>query len=213
MSAVVRVRGSATATARPDRARLMFELQYLAPSAELALADVTPRAARLEDLCEEFGFPLTDRHTTGVSVAEQREWDGTRFVQRGYSASTRLVLRVQDAALIGRLITDAVARTNATVHGPNWEVDTGNPARLTAYRGAALDARRRAEAYAGALGMRILGVVEISELGTSAGLTMSTLAMGGIRPLSASSDLSGKLSVEPGEIDVSATVDVIFSAE
>ena len=63
------------------------------------------------------------------------------------------------------------------------------------------------------LGMRILGVVEISELGTSAGLTMSTLAMGGIRPLSASSDSSGELSVEPGEIDVSARVDVIFSAE
>lgn len=70
-----------------------------------------------------------------------------------------------DASVVGELIAGAVDR-GAQVNGPAWTIAPDNPAHAAACQEAALDARRRAEAYAEALGARVGAIVAVRDSGT-----------------------------------------------
>jgi uncharacterized protein YggE len=80
-------------------------------------------------------------------------------------AWNQVVVRVGDASVVGELIAGAVDR-GAQVSGPAWTIATNNPARVEACKEAALDARRRAQAYADALGVRVGALVAVRDPGT-----------------------------------------------
>jgi uncharacterized protein len=77
-------------------------------------------------------------------------------------AWNQVVVRVGDASVVGELIAGAVDR-GAQVSGPAWTIATNNPARVEACKEAALDARRRAQAYADALGVRVGALVAVRD--------------------------------------------------
>ncbi len=58
-----------------------------------------------------------------------------------------------------------VAEAGAEVTGPRWSLVPDNPAHEAARRAAASDARRRAEAYADALGLTLGPVAWVAEPG------------------------------------------------
>ena len=92
------------------------------------------------------------------------------------------------------------------VSGPTWRLAPDNPARLEACRLAVEDARRRADAYAGALGVELGAVVAMAEAGIGGTVEgRMLLAKGG--------ELDAGLPVEPGDIDVGASVDVVYRLE
>ncbi|MGH3082673.1 MAG: SIMPL domain-containing protein, partial [Gaiellaceae bacterium] len=109
--------------------------------------------------------------------------------------------------VVGELIAGAVDR-GAQVSGPAWTIARENPVRVEACKEAALDARRRAGAYADALGVRVGALVSIRDPGT------------GIRPpprpmRMAAMDTAAveALPVEAGEQLVTAAVEVEFQLE
>lgn len=208
----VTARGVASVPARPDRAVVLVDVRRLAHTPHEALDDVVVRVERVLAVLDALGVSAADRSTSGVSVGEQREWrDGTE-VSVGYLAVERLEVRLTEPARIGRVLREVVAE-GASVHGPSWEVDAANPARVEAYRLAALDARRRAEAYAAALGHRLGAPLQVREPGTA------VAPPDGAQPmlLAASADLHradlhrAGVPVEPGAVDVLAAVDVTFA--
>jgi uncharacterized protein YggE len=101
-----------------------------------------------------------------------------------------------------------VARAEAHVDGPWWSVDIDNPARLEACRRAAASARRRAEAYAEALGVR-LGMLE--------GAAEPGVALPGPPPrgglLAFDAVEAEPVPVQPGEQLVSASVELTYVLE
>ena len=118
-------------------------------------------------------------------------------------------LRLADAAALGPLLVQAVAEVDPQVSGPTWRLAPENPARLEACRLAVADARRRAEAYVEALGVALGPVVALAEAGTSHG-TDGWLRLGpGEFDQPMMMKASGP-SIEPGDIDVTASVDVVF---
>jgi uncharacterized protein YggE len=107
--------------------------------------------------------------------------------------------------VLGRVITEATARADARIEGPWWRVLPENPARLEACRQAANDARAKAGAFAEALGGELGPIAWVRE-SRDEGLRAQpgrfvALSAGGEQP---------EMTVEPGEMDVTAAVDVSF---
>ena len=193
---------------KPDEGIWTIELSSLAATPDAALGDVGERSRDLDALLDELGVPKEMRSTTGVTVREEFDYVEGKQVHRGYRAEDLVTVRVKDAGIAGRLIQDSIARAKASVRGPSWWIAPDNPARVEACRRAALAARRKAEAYAEALGLRLGAVAEVREPTTSA---QPFPRPGGGVMLRAVAEQA--VDVEPGELSVEAQVEVTFDLQ
>ena len=204
----VTVRGSAAVPAQPDRVELGLTVTALEQSAQKALAEVSARAERLGQVLEAVGVAREQWSTSGATVHEELQWDGNRQVHRGYRGNYQVVVRLGDHSLAGRLLQEAVERAAAAVAGPWWRIDPANPAHLEASRLAAANARTKAEAYADGLGLRIGAVVAVREPET--GMPREAVVF---RTAAASGPGPQAMDVQPGVLDVGASVEVTFRLE
>lgn len=210
----VTVRGEATVPAKPDEVLVAIEVNVLEGTAEAALSEAALRSERLEAALTSLSIPEDRRATAGVTVKEEREYERNRFVSKGYRATNRILIRLDDAAPLGRLIREATEQAQARVDGPWWRVKLENPARVEACRQAATEARRKAEAYAGALGAKLGAVIAVTEPGLAR--PRPTGEMGQMRALAATAVVAApppEVEVHPGELDVSAAVEVTFALD
>lgn len=203
----VTVLGKAVVAAQPDEVELQLEISHLARTHQDALSEVARRSQALESIFDQLGIERSEWTTSGVVVAEQNDWENGKQVFRGYRASNRLTVRLDDSERIGRLMNEATTDAKAQVHGPSWRIAHNNPARADACREAALDARRKAESYVQALGAKLGSIVRVNEPGLrpEPPVPMPRMAM------KAEAMSSGpELTVQAGELDVTAAVEVTF---
>jgi uncharacterized protein len=205
--ATVTARGEAVASARPDEGIWAIEVSSLDASPDQALATVGAQSKELEALLAELSVPTEKRSTTGVTVREEHDWEGGKQTHRGYRAQNIVTVRLADSTIAGRLIEGSIARAKASVRGPTWWIAPGNQARLEACRQAAVEAKRKAEAYADALGLHLGDVAEIRE---PAGGGIEPRPLVGPIALRAAAAPEPSLEVDPGELEVKAQVDVTF---
>lgn len=208
MAATVVVRGVGRASARPDRAVLVFDLSHTAATPQQALQEVSARTAALVQVLRDRGVGEADWTTAGVTVQPAYEWRREEQVFLGQRAANRLQVTIRDAALVGPLLSDAVDLASARVGGPQWVVDQANPAHLEACRLAALDARQRAEAYAAGLGLALGPVMLVDETSPDVPRPMPRAMM---MAAPAMADDSAPIEVNAGELEVAADVRVTFS--
>lgn len=162
MSSVL-VTGTARRLVAPDRAVLGLGVSVLAPEAALALDRVAERLDRVAAILDDAGVAAADRLTDAVSVGEEHEWREGGSVLLGHRARSGVTVTVRELDGLGRLLRAAVADAQADVRQLSWQIDAAHPARTEILGEAALDARRRADAYATALGLRVGTVELISE--------------------------------------------------
>jgi uncharacterized protein len=204
----VTVRGTGEARTSPDEAGVTLTLEAVEPTAVAASAEVAERTQAALELCGTLGLDSTSRVTAGASVAEHGEHDREgRWQHRGYRAWNQVVVRVREASLVGELLAGAVDR-GAHANGPAWTVALDNPARLDACREAALDARRRADAYAEALDARVGAIVAVRDPGTGPPQPPTPRMM----RMAADAGVEA-LPVEAGEQVVTIFVEVEFQLE
>jgi uncharacterized protein len=200
----VSVVGSAVLRVEPDEAIVVVTLSALEDAPGPALEDVARRSEALVALLDEFGIASSDRSTTGVSVHE--DFDHTSEGRRslGHRAASAIAVRLTDLDLIGRLVTRATTELDARVDGPQWQIAAENQIRLEAARQAAADGQRKAQAYAEGVGARLGALIRLAEPESAAFPRRSGKII-------AASAASGDLLVEPGEQDITATIEVTFA--
>jgi uncharacterized protein len=198
--ATVTVRGSATVPAKPDAATVALTVSAEAEAAEDAFRQVAERSQELERVYDGLAIASAQRTTEGVSVQPVYDYVDNRQQLRGYRASARTVIRVAEAEVVAGLLQQAVSRAGAQLEGPWWTVDPENPARLEACRRAATLAKARAEAYAGALGMRLGALQSIVEPGAIVPGPPPRIAFAAVE----------EIPVSPGEQAVTASVELTF---
>jgi uncharacterized protein YggE len=204
---MITVRGEAVVATAPDEVRFRLSVSALRSRHTEALQDVTARSHELDTLLDELGIPKSKRTTSGISIRENREWVEERSVHRGYEALSSIVVRLDDPSIAGRLLEGAVVRAQALVDGPWWSVAGENPARLEACGEAARDARRKAGAYAEASGIRVGPIVSIRET-VEVPWRGGEMLSGGARGVS-----TEEIGIEPGQLDVVASVTIAFAIE
>lgn len=205
--ASVTARGEAVVPGKPDEGIWTVDVRALDATPDAALNAVGSRSSALEELLYELGVPKEMRSTTGVTVREEFDFVEGKQVHRGYRAQNLVTVRLRDASLAGRLIQGSIERAEASVRGPVWWIAPDNPARLEACRRAAVEARRKAEAYADALGLRLGPVAEVRE--PSGGTQPLPRPAGGVLRAMA----EPALEVDPGELSVEARVEVTFELQ
>ena len=188
--------------AEPDEALLRITLTTTADAPGEALSDVARRSNSLSALLDELRVDKSDRTTAGVSVSEEFDHTAQGRQLLGHRAATQVTVRLTDPELIGQLVSRAAGELDAHIDGPRWRIAPDNPVRLEAAREGARDAERKARAYAEGVGMRLGRPLRLAE--PEHQLIARAAAAGG---------RFEALSVDPGEHEVSASIEVTFALE
>jgi uncharacterized protein YggE len=206
------VTGTARAYVEPDHALVDLSITHLAPTAAAALDVVAQRARTLLDLLDGLAVDRADRVTSGARVQEEHEWrDGSQLLV-GHRATSSTTVTLRDLASIGMLLQRAVDDVGARIDGIAWRVEHDHPAHHRLLTEAATDARRRADAYASALGVTVSAVELISDapIAATPDPRPAAMAEGRMMRMAAADAGRPELTVDAGRIELVATVHVRF---
>jgi uncharacterized protein YggE len=211
MESEIVVRGAGRARAMPDRAVVRVEVDGDGSSREDAYAKAAPQAAQVDDVLAGHEAALDRVATAALMVHPRTRWRKGEAVRTGWRATRTSVVEVVDFTHLGDLMAE-LAGAGGAVSGPYWQLDPTNDVYGTARRRAAEDARRRADLYAAALGLRIGGVAWVAEPGLRGDQPRNVAVAGAA--LARGRDAAGDddvIEVSPDEMTVEAEVEVGFA--
>ena len=155
------VTATGRADTRPDEARLQLGVQSDAPGASDASRLNREKMDRVTAALARLGVKPDDLQTRNLSLS-RIDYGPERGRFRAYNM---VEVTIRDMDKVGEAVT-AVTEAGANVlSGPNLRVSNREAANRSAYAEAYRAARARAEAYAGAAGLRITRVLAIHDGG------------------------------------------------
>ncbi|AKU90410.1 SIMPL domain-containing protein [Vulgatibacter incomptus] len=213
---MVAAEGVGVVHAAPDLAVVRFGVQQQAPTAQKAQAAVNAVMEKVMASLRKLGVPAnkiaTDRINLYPVYAQPKpgEYDHDPKVIGFRATNTLRVELALDAKgpTVGSVLDAALAGGANSVDGVSFEIADDTPQRIEALRLASANARAKATAIASSLGAKLGALREAHEAGAEIGppqpMMMKSMAM----------DMRGaSTSVEPGEIQVRASVQVRYALE
>ncbi len=202
----VRTTGEATVQARPDRAEIDIGVVAQAPTAQAAAAQNAQLLdAVLAALRAALG-PAASIRTAGYSLypISRPAREGLPPSIAGYTATNTVHVTTDDLAAVGKAIDVAMQAGANQVQRLQCSLKDEGAARAQALREAAIKARARAEVMAGALGLKILRVLSVTE-----GAPVAVRPFqGAVRAMGPQAP-AAPTPVEGGTIDVHAEVTLV----
>jgi uncharacterized protein YggE len=191
--------GSGDVELQPDTAQVNVSVHGTGDSSDAALAIATTKMNAVLQALKSLDAPRigeADLETQGVNTSRDWEHEGR------YLSDQSLSVTIHDPARSGAVIAAATAAGADSVDGPSFSLAEQSAAYRDALRGALADARAKADAAAGAMGVKILGTSTIAE-------------NSGGGPIMYAADAAAKTSesappVKIGPVTVSAQVTVTF---
>jgi uncharacterized protein len=205
----ITVVGSGSVPGRPDTAELTAGIVTQATSAAQALAENSASMEKILKAATGLAISERDVQTSGLSVAPQRRQERSGPPSRpeivGYEVTNEIRVKVRDLGKLGRLLDQFVGQGANLLGGVRFYVD--NPASLLdqARTKAMVDARRKAELYATAAGVKLGRVLFIQESGSA----MPSPRVAYVAPMRAAQ----AVPVAPGEQEFEASVSVSYAIE
>ena len=200
------VSAEGTSEARPDLATISLGVTTEGQTAAAALAENARRMTALTQALRRAGVAERDIQTANVSVYPQQQYvEGQQPRITGYQANNTVSAKVRDINNTGRVIDAAVAAGGNTVNGVSFSHADPDAQLDVARRDAIAEARRRAELYANALGMRVNRIVSVAEGGGYAPPIMVTAER-----MMAHDGAAAPTPIAPGEIETRVSVSVTF---
>jgi uncharacterized protein len=194
--------GTGETVAAPDLAEMYFGVTVRADSATKALNDASATAERIASAVKGEGIADEDIQTANVSVYPLQFRQGDEVVITGYQASVQVRVKIRDIEKIGSVITAANTAGANEISGPSFMLSDDSVVRNEAITLAIADARNRAEVMADAVGKDLGTVISVSE----SGLVVPIYT----QALSHDTAESAKVAIEPGQLDITANVTVVF---
>jgi uncharacterized protein YggE len=195
--------GAGTTQAVPDTAEMSFGVTTMSANAKSALDEASKTAEQIASALKKQGIAGEDIQTQDVSVYPQTVDQNGKQVITGYQASLNVRVKVRDISKLGEIISAANAAGANEISGPTFSIGDPAPARAKAIDEAVADARKSAEAMAKAAGKSVGEV-----------LSMSSSDVGAVPgPMYSASDMAGSaknVPIQPGQLDVTASVVVVF---
>lgn len=198
------VSADGSSEARPDMATINLGVTTEGQTAQAALQENARRMTALNQALRRAGIAERDIQTSNVSVYPQQQYrENQPPLITGYQANNTVSAKIRNINNVGRVIDAAVAAGGNTVNGVSFSHADPDAQLDIARRDAIAEARRRAELYASALGMRVHRIVAVSEGGGFAPPMPVMLAR-----MEGAQDASTPIS--PGEIDTRVSINVTF---
>jgi uncharacterized protein YggE len=151
---------------RPDMATINLGVTTEGQTAQAAMQENARRMQALTQALRRAGVAERDIQTSNVSVYPQQQYrENEPPLITGYQANNTVTAKVRNIDNTGRVIDAAIAAGGNTVQGVMFSYQEPDAQLDAARRDAIQEARRRADLYANALGMRVHRVVAVSEGG------------------------------------------------
>jgi uncharacterized protein YggE len=195
--------GTGESLAAPDMAEMYFGAGVLEDDAKAALAGASAIADAITTAVKDAGVPTDDIQTANVSVYPEYTGGGDKApTVTGYRASVQVRVKIRDLEKIGDVIGAASDAGANEIGGPTFMLDDDAAAQDAAIEDAIADARRRAETMAKAAGKSLGAIISVSETGVS----VPPIYLGERAAL----DSTFSVPIEPGQLNVTAGVTVVF---
>lgn len=188
----------------PDMATITFGVRTQAEKAVDALAANSAAVADVIKTLSDSEMATKDVQTSGLSLSPM--WDnGTvsdlgRPEIAGYMVSNQVTVRVRDLSTLGDVLAAVVENGANEFYGLAFGVQAPGPLQDEARAKAVSEAKRKAEVYAEAAGVKLGRLLEMTENGgrTDAPIAFREMAM------------SDAVPIAEGEVALSASVTMVF---
>jgi uncharacterized protein len=158
MPAFLRFSGTGSASVVPDRATIDFTTDDRAGSLAQATNITSARMARVMAAMKARGVARADMRTEDVS--------GSHNPKGGYRAQQSLAVTVTDISRTGLLLAAGIRAGAQATYGPDFSAADQKAGLARALQAAVRNARAKADVAAEAAGLRVTGVVSVSEEGS-----------------------------------------------
>jgi uncharacterized protein YggE len=203
------VTGNAQVEAAPDEATVRLGIVRQEPSAQAAQDQANRVAQSILAEISKLGIPAAQIRTSRLTLTpiyapgpRSDSRDAPRIAS--YSATNQVSVELTNLTQIGPVI-DAGLRAGANqVDGVQFRLKDDLPVRAQALKEAVAEARRKADTMAEALSVRLLGVQEVSESGSS---VIPRGEGGGFVTMAAQ---VAPTPVSPGQVEVNVSVTVKY---
>jgi uncharacterized protein YggE len=191
--------GTGKASATPDQAVMSFGVSKRRGSAKPALDATSKSAQQISAAVQKAGVDREDIQTQNISIYPTTGRSGKIT---GYQAGLSVTAKVRDLGQLSEVISAATKAGASEISGPTFDVADDTKYKQEAIQKAVDDARKNAEAMAKAAGKSVGGVVKISASDTA------------VRPVPFNYGGAGMdaaaVPIEPGQLDITAGVTVVF---
>lgn len=201
--ATIQVTGQAKVSKTPDRVYIDIGVTTQAQKSEVAAQQNAARLSAVIAAVKKAAASGTQLTTTEYSISPNYNYPRNRAPTIvGYTASNVVEVRLDELRSVGRVIDAATQAGSNNVQDIRFALRDEDTPRVEALRNAALRARQDADALAGALGLRVVRVLSVSEESP-----MVSPIYRQFRPEIARMAVAAPATpVEGGAIDVNATV-------
>lgn len=195
--------------AAPDIATISSGVITVAAKADQAMAQNSQKMNQLFQTLKAAGIPEKEIQTSGINLSPQYDYkDNQAPVIKSYQASNTISIILHDMKTIGPVLDSLIAQGANQINGPDFSVENTDPLLDKARAEAVAKAKKRAEIYAQALGLKIKRIVSISEHG---GYNPPRPVM--MRAMAAGADQSLSTPVAAGEMNLGITANMRFELE
>lgn len=190
----------------PDLATINFGVLTEAPSAEGAMAANRDRMNRVMTSLERAGIAPRDIQTSGLNLSPQYDYVQNEPPRlRGYQATNQVTVSVRNLDRVGTTADAVVAAGVNQINGISFGLTDPQTAENTAREQAVRALQAKAELYARATGMRLVGLRSLTESG---GYQPSPPPMYRMEMAQAAQDSS--TPVAPGELTLRVNIQGVY---
>lgn len=207
MENVITARGVGSFDMRPDMGILRLGMETEGSSATEALRANNEAINQVIEALKNAGVKEADICTGGFSIWPVYPEDRFEPMPRGdankpgisaFRVVNTLVVRTDDVDGVGRLIDVAAAAGANRVDGVSFERKDADSAKAEALKAAISNARKQADVMAAAVGVKIVGVVSVTEEGGSSGFRTEY------------AKAAMDTSIMPGDVTFTSNVSVVY---
>lgn len=206
----ITVQGQGKASGAPDVAHINIGVETTGTSAQEALNSNRLQMTALLSKLTEMGIAEKDLQTSNFSIYAERTQPGqlkSDGVSTGneiitYHVSNMVNVTVRDLAKLGDVLDQAVSAGANNVYGVSFEVSDPSTLEAEARSKAIADAKARATDLAKLSDVSVGDVLQVSEVGGVSGPVYAKASM---------DSLGGGTPIQPGELEVSLSVQVTYA--
>lgn len=163
----ITVSGEGRVEMAPDMATISLGVITEALTAKEALDQNSAQLSAVISRLKETGIEDRDIQTSGLSLGPRYDYSNSTGSPKvtGYTVSNMVTIRVRLLDSLGGVLDNVVSDGANTLNGLSFGLQDKGPGTDEARRRAVADARRKAELYAAAAGVKLGAVLSIAEQG------------------------------------------------
>jgi uncharacterized protein len=203
-TAFIQVEGRGSVQAEPDIATIRIGVTTENAKAQDAVWANTAATEKVLSELQQASIDKKDLKTSNFSVYPQYRTEGeTKHQVITYRVSNTVTVTIRDISKVGDVLAKAVTAGSNQISGPSFSVSKPEKYMNEARKKAVENALEKARAYAGAAGLRLGSILEMSEPGLPAPVTFSM----------ARSAAAAPVPIEAGEEKLEAQILLVIELE